>query len=109
VASYDIDAPAENPTILMFSEMLLAATRYERLRSGLADVLGDYRSALREWLAEQGGTIDPDATAALMFAALDGLVLHRLIDARVRSLAIGPAVRRPAGLPNFRTDQGTPT
>ncbi len=59
VSSYDVDEPKENPTIMAFSEMLLAATRYERLRSGLAEILGDYRSALREWLANQGGAIDP--------------------------------------------------
>lgn len=99
VASYDVEDPTDNPTIPMFSEMLLAATRYERLRAGLAEVLGDYRSALRDWLARQGGAIDPDATAALMFAALDGLVLHRVIDPRIRGLAIEPALRRLAGLP----------
>jgi AcrR family transcriptional regulator len=99
VASYDVEAPTDNPTIPMFSEMLLAATRYERLRAGLAEVLGDYRSALRDWLARQGGAIDPDATAALLFAALDGLVLHRVIDPRIRGLAIEPALRRLAGLP----------
>jgi AcrR family transcriptional regulator len=107
VSSYDVDEPKENPAIMVFSEMLLAATRYERLRSGLAEILGDYRSALREWLANQGGAIDPEATAALMFAALDGLVLHRVIDPRVRSLAIGPALRRLAGLPAVGTDEGT--
>jgi TetR/AcrR family transcriptional regulator, regulator of biofilm formation and stress response len=107
VSSYDVDEPADNPAIGVFSEMLLAATRYERLRSGLAEILGDYRSALREWLANQGGAIDPEATAAVMFAALDGLVLHRVIDPRVRSLAIGPALRRLAGLPTNRTDEGT--
>lgn len=107
VSSYDVDEPKENPAIMVFSEMLLAATRYERLRSGLAEILGDYRSALREWLANQDRAIDPEATAALMFAALDGLVLHRVIDPRVRSLAIGPALRRLAGLPTIGTDEGT--
>jgi hypothetical protein len=105
VASYDVEDPTDNPTIPMFSEMLLAATRYERLRAGLAEVLGDYRSALRDWLARQGGAIDPDATAALMFAALDGLVLHRVIDPRIRSLAIEPALRRLAGLPPTQSEE----
>ena len=98
VASYDVDDPTGNPTILVFSEMLLAATRYERLRAGLAEILGEYRAALRDWLDRQGGAIDPDATAALMFAALDGLVLHRVIDPRLRGLRIEPALRRLAGL-----------
>lgn len=109
VATYDADEPTENPSIMVFSEMLLAATRYERLRSGLAEILGDYRCALRDWLANQNSPIDPEATAALMFAALDGLVLHRVIDPRLRSLAIGPALRRLAGLPNVGTDERTAT
>lgn len=108
VSSYDVDDRNQNPAILVFSEMLLAATRYERLRMGLAEILGDYRSALRQWLADQGGAIDPEATAALMFAAIDGLVLHRVIDPRLRTLAIRPALRRLAGLPTAQTDERTP-
>lgn len=76
---------------------------------GLAEILGDYRSTLRQWLADQGGAIDPEATAALMFAAIDGLVLHRVIDPRLRTLAIRPALRRLAGLPTAQTDERTPS
>ena len=89
-----------------FSEMLLAATRYERLRTGLAAILGEYRAALADWLADRGTAIDPEATAALMFAAFDE-VAHRLIDRRVRALAIGPALRRLAGLPAQPIDERT--
>lgn len=103
VSAYDVG----NASVMAFSEMLLAATRYERLRAGLADILGEYRAALADWLADRGTAIDPEATAALMFAAFDGLVLHRLIDRRVRALAIGPALRRLAGLPAEPGDERT--
>ena len=89
VSSYDVDEPKENPTIMVFSEMLLAATRYERLRSGQAEFSATDRSALREWLARQGGAIDPEATAALMFCG-------------PRRVGVAPSNRPPGAQPGHR-------
>ncbi|MBU3061663.1 TetR/AcrR family transcriptional regulator [Nocardia sp. NEAU-G5] len=89
----------------VFSEMLLAATRYERLRRGLREVLDDFRAAVASWLRDAGTAADPDATAAVLVAALDGLVLHRLIDPRLSELGVDGPLRRLTG---FSDDGGTP-
>ncbi|WP_227982665.1 TetR/AcrR family transcriptional regulator [Nocardia spumae] len=80
----------------IFSETLLAATRRDRLRAGLAGVLAEFRATLSARL--ETTVADPEATAAVLVAALDGLVLHRLIDPRVRALDAGAALGRLAGI-----------
>lgn len=90
----------DDPTTTMFSEMLLAATRNERLRDGLAEVIRECRAAVADWLRrEKAAVANPEASAALLMAALDGLVLHQLIDPQVRDLDVGRALRRLAGMP----------
>ena len=90
---------AEDPSTTMFTEMLLAATRNQRLREGLARLLGESRAAMADWLRrEEAAVVNPEASAALLMAALDGLVLHRLIDPIVRELDVARALRRLAGL-----------
>ncbi|WP_225729340.1 MULTISPECIES: TetR/AcrR family transcriptional regulator [unclassified Nocardia] len=80
----------------VFSEMLLAATRYERLQHGLGEVLREFRAAVATWL--DGAVPDPAATAVVLTAALDGLILHRLIDPRLGESGVDGPLRRLTGL-----------
>jgi TetR/AcrR family transcriptional regulator, regulator of biofilm formation and stress response len=45
---------------------------------------------------------DGDATAEVLLAALDGLLLHRLLDPAVSGLAVGEPLRRLAGISEDR-------
>ncbi|MFI5660902.1 TetR/AcrR family transcriptional regulator [Streptomyces sp. NPDC051684] len=89
-------AGGENTTL--FSETLLAATRHERLRAELGEILGECRSALTRWVARQNGTGDAEATAVLLLAVLDGLVLHRIIDPGLGAVPLLGPMRRLAGI-----------
>jgi TetR/AcrR family transcriptional regulator, regulator of biofilm formation and stress response len=113
---------AADPTTVLFSEMLLASTRLERLRVRLAEMLGEWRAGVAEWLraanapegagssaapgaqeapgareergAREEAGDDAEATALLLGAAIDGLVLHRLIDPSVARISVaGPLSR----------------
>ncbi|OEU87317.1 TetR family transcriptional regulator [Streptomyces abyssalis] len=97
---------ATDPTTVLFSEMLLASTRLERLRTELAELMAEWRGGVAEWLRAAGGTSgsqdDAEATALLLGAAIDGLVLHRLIDPSLARISVsGPLARlarvAPAG------------
>ncbi|WP_033289251.1 TetR/AcrR family transcriptional regulator [Amycolatopsis jejuensis] len=68
--------PGEDPLSLLFVEAYLAATRDEELREQLAGLLTDFRTRLSHWLAERG-VAEPDATAEVLAATVDGLLLHR--------------------------------
>lgn len=80
----------------IFAEILLAATRHERLRIGLARVLTEFRSTLSDTLRADAVT-EPETTAAVLVAALDGLVLHRLIDPQVREMDVTSPLLRLCG------------
>lgn len=82
----------------VFSEMFLAAARHPRLRQELAGLLGECRATLAGWLSERGSDTDPEATAALLLAVIDGLALHRLIDPGIGDLPMAGPLRRLAGL-----------
>ncbi|MBF6333057.1 TetR/AcrR family transcriptional regulator [Nocardia transvalensis] len=82
----------------VFTEMLLAATRYERLRIGLGEVLREFRAAVAAWLRAEAAVPDAEATAAVLVAAFEGMILHRLIDPDLRELRIDGPLRRLAGL-----------
>ncbi|WP_314175357.1 TetR/AcrR family transcriptional regulator [Streptomyces winkii] len=107
------DYTATDPTTVLFSEMLLASTRLDRLRTQLAELLSEWRTGVAEWLraantaagaagshAEEGSgdasasQDDAEATALLLGAAIDGLVLHRLIDPSTARISVAaPLVR----------------
>ncbi|MCX3059042.1 TetR/AcrR family transcriptional regulator [Streptomyces beihaiensis] len=95
---------AGGETTTLFSEMMLASTRHERLREELGKVLYECRAALARWVAGQRRALgeepgDAEGTAVLLLALLDGLVLHRMIDPDLGSVPVTGALRRLAGLP----------
>jgi AcrR family transcriptional regulator len=65
-----------DPLSLLFIEAYLAATREDRLRDEIARLIEELRARLSRRLAALGVTAADD-TAAVLLAALDGLLLHR--------------------------------
>jgi TetR/AcrR family transcriptional regulator, regulator of biofilm formation and stress response len=89
----------------VFIEMLLAARRHERLRSALAGMLRQARAAIGQHVHAADPGADADATAEVLLAALDGLLLHRLLDPAVSGLAVGEPLRRLAGISENRPSE----
>ena len=90
---------SDDPASLMFVESYLASLRDSRLAADLAGLLVDFRRRFAEWLRADGQA-QPEATAAVLAAALDGILLHR---------ALGPdlspsAVRQVLGRVLVRTE-----
>ncbi|RJO73793.1 TetR/AcrR family transcriptional regulator [Nocardia panacis] len=82
---------------LVIVEVMLAASRHERLRTELGALLRTHREGVTHWLRAQGST-DAEASAAVLMAALDGLFLHRIVDDRAAALPIGAPLQRITGL-----------
>ncbi|MQA17083.1 MAG: TetR family transcriptional regulator [Pseudonocardiaceae bacterium] len=82
-----------DPTSLLFIETYLAATRDENLRTELAGLVEEFRDALRSWLAEHGQD-DHHQVAAVLAAAIDGVMLHRALHPELTSPAVFPVLRR---------------
>ncbi|MDQ4094441.1 MAG: TetR/AcrR family transcriptional regulator [Actinomycetota bacterium] len=80
-------------TSLLFTETYLAAIRDEALRIELIVLVDDFRRKLARWLSEQGAN-RPEDTAAVLAAAIDGVMLHRMLDPRLTSSAVTPVLRR---------------
>ncbi|MFD6068078.1 MULTISPECIES: TetR/AcrR family transcriptional regulator [Amycolatopsis] len=80
-----------DPMSLLFAEAYLAATRDDTLRQGIRELLADLRTRLGGWLARHG-VADADDTAAVLLAAVDGLLLHRALGPD--SGDVSPAVLR---------------
>ncbi|MDY6999524.1 MAG: TetR/AcrR family transcriptional regulator [Actinomycetota bacterium] len=79
-----------DPTTVLFVEAYLAGLRDQHFGAAIADLLTHSRGRLAQRLAEDD-VADPDGTAAVVFAALDGLVLHR-------GLGVGPDPARATAL-----------
>ncbi|MFI1920467.1 TetR/AcrR family transcriptional regulator [Nocardia sp. NPDC020380] len=71
---------AADPVTVAMTEMMLAATRHERLRVELGRLAADGRAAMAQWFRDNSTVADPEATAVVIVALLDGLILHRMID-----------------------------
>jgi len=69
--------PASDRFALLF-EAMLAAARDGALRSVLASSYDEFRAALTERIRAAGGA-RPEGAAVVVAAALDGVLLHRLI------------------------------
>ncbi|MFI0863141.1 TetR/AcrR family transcriptional regulator [Streptomyces smyrnaeus] len=82
-----------DPTSLLFTETYLAAARDEELKDGLAGILAGARDALAGHLSDQG-VPQPQETAIVLLAAVDGLMLHRPTSPSLTSAAVGPVLRR---------------
>ncbi len=67
-----------DPVSLLFVEAYLAAGRDETLRDGIGALLAGFRAKLGQWFAGHG-VPDPEGTAAVLIAAVDGLLLHRVL------------------------------
>ncbi len=63
----------------LFTETFLAATRNDDLRQAVGEVLVEFRRALAAWL-ESRGVPTPVETAAVLAAAVDGVLLHRALS-----------------------------
>jgi AcrR family transcriptional regulator len=81
-----------DPASLLATEAYLAATRDEDLRRELVAVLEDFRDRIADGLREHG-VPDPDATAAVLAAVIDGVLLHRALTP-LPAGAVAPVVRR---------------
>ncbi|GAA5117412.1 TetR/AcrR family transcriptional regulator [Pseudonocardia adelaidensis] len=67
-----------DPASLLAVETYLAATRDPGLREQLGAVLDEFRDGVARQLREQG-VPDPVATAAVLAAVVDGVLLHRAL------------------------------
>ena len=81
-----------DPASLLAVETYLAAGRDPRLRGELAGLLEEFRSRIAGWLRGHG-VAEPDATAAVLAAAIDGVLLHRPL-APPPAGAVAPVLRR---------------
>ena len=80
-------------TSLLFTETYLAAIRDEPLRIELIAVVDEFRRKVSRWLGEHGARTPAD-TAAVLAAAIDGVMLHRALDPQLTSSSVAPVLRR---------------
>ncbi len=85
-----------DPVSVLFVETYLAATRDPELRAAVATVIAEFRGRLGTWLAEHG-VADPEATAAVLGSAIDGLVMQRALDPALTSDTVTPVLVRLLG------------
>ncbi|WP_159620573.1 TetR/AcrR family transcriptional regulator [Arthrobacter zhaoguopingii] len=106
LASFE-DFDGTDSTSLLFVEAYLAATRDSQLRAELSRILEEARLALTAWLDAQG-TPAPAATAAVLIATLDGVMLHRAVQPAMTTGEIGPVLHRLLGNPgNGKEEAGS--
>ncbi len=82
-----------DPMSLLFAEAYLAATRDDTLRQGIREILAGLRARFGAWLAEHG-VADAEGTAAVLFATVDGLLLHRALEPESGGGATSAVLRR---------------
>jgi AcrR family transcriptional regulator len=81
-----------DPASLLATETFLAATRDPDLRRELVAVLDDFRRRVAGRLREHD-VPEPDATAAVLAAVVDGVLLHRALTPLPGS-AVAPVLHR---------------
>jgi AcrR family transcriptional regulator len=84
---------AEPPLMLLLFETMLQAGRDERLREALQAMIRDFRTALAAALGREGAA-EPEALAAALSAAWDGLLLHAVVDEALDVAEAGEALLR---------------
>ncbi|MBX6169598.1 MAG: TetR family transcriptional regulator [Thermobispora bispora] len=82
-----------DPASLLLVEMYLAAARLPELRDLLHEMIADCRARIASWLRDRGHAGDAEATAAVLLAAVDGLVLHRGLDPGLDLAALAGPLR----------------
>jgi AcrR family transcriptional regulator len=87
------DFSVTGPQSVMIIEAVLAAIRDAELRQRLAAAVGRYRRLLTDRLGA-AGVERPEATAAVLAAVVDGVMLHRILFEDLDSAAVGPVVAR---------------
>ncbi|MGP3928869.1 TetR/AcrR family transcriptional regulator [Nonomuraea sp. KM88] len=88
-----------DPASLLVVEMFLASTRLPELRGRLGGQMAVFRSRVAAWLAESGYQGDATTAAAMLAAALDGVVLHRSLDPDLDVAAMAVPLRTMLGIP----------
>ena len=82
-----------DPMSVLFVETYLAATRDPELREAVAEVIAEFRTQIATWLGEQE-VAAPEATAAVLGAAIDGLVMQRALDPALSAAMVTPVLAR---------------
>lgn len=85
-----------DPLSLLFVETYLASTRDRRLRRAVARVVTEFRRQVARWLHEHGAD-RPEQTAAVLAAAVDGVLLHRPLSPDLTAAYVAPVLRRMLG------------
>lgn len=89
---------------VLFVETYLAATRDPELRACVAEVITKFRARLGTRLAELG-VAEPEGAAAVLGAAMDGLVLQRALDPTLSAAAVRPVLRRTVAMREWQEEQ----
>ncbi|TMR09130.1 TetR/AcrR family transcriptional regulator [Nonomuraea turkmeniaca] len=87
-----------DPASLLMVEMFLASTRLPGLRERLGGQIAGFRSRVASWLAERGYQGDAEVAAAMLAAAVDGIMLHRALDPGLDIAALAGPLRAMFGL-----------
>lgn len=83
----------DDPMSLLFCETYLASTRDATLRTAVESLLSEFRVVLADWLRDRG-CAQPEQTAAVLAAAIDGIMLHRAVDPSLTSGVVAPVLQR---------------
>jgi AcrR family transcriptional regulator len=84
---------ADDPASLLFVEAYLASLRDPRLAQDLAALVVHFRHRFAEWLVAHDQS-QPEATAAVLAAALDGVLLHRALGPDLTASAVRQVLGR---------------
>jgi AcrR family transcriptional regulator len=84
---------SDDRAALLFAEAYLASLRDPRLSQELTGLLVDFRRRFAAWLAAHGQA-DPIPTAAVLAAALDGVLLHRAMGPDLTSSMVRQVLGR---------------
>ena len=87
------DYDGRDATSLLFAETYLAATRDGDLRASLSQIIDQFRHMLADLLATQHVPA-PEATAAVLAAAVDGIMLHRGLGPGLDASDVTPVLHR---------------
>lgn len=94
-----------DPMSLLSIEAYLAATRDEQLREQIAAVVEGFRQRFGRWLGERGVPA-PDETAAVLVAAVDGVLLHRGLGTGPDAAPVAAVLRRLVSEARQREEPG---